>query len=73
MVVVKLTYSSSESSYTLDVIGWDYSQRYPAVGITADTDSVDPEGDPQEPGFTGPKSNPIRYNLDSNGQIITRI
>ncbi|KAH9211348.1 glycosyl hydrolases family 18-domain-containing protein, partial [Leptodontidium sp. 2 PMI_412] len=62
-----------ETSYKLDVIGWDYSQRYPPVGVTADTDSVDEEGAPKEPGFTGPKSNPIKWNLDASGEIITRI
>ena len=73
MVVDKFTNSSSESSYKLDVIGWDYSQRYPAAGISADTDSVDAEGAPKEPGFTGPKSNPIKYSLDASGEIITRM
>lgn len=63
-----------QTSYKLDVIGWDFSQRYPAPGTTDDTDSTDTVTEEPAPGFTGPNfDNPIAWNVDAKGEIVVHL
>lgn len=65
---------NSQTSYKLDVIGWDFSQRYPAPGTTDDTDSTDTVTEEPAPGFTGPNfDNPIAWNVDAKGEIVVHL
>lgn len=64
----------SKTSYKLDVINWDYSQRYPPAGDTEDLDATETVEEKPSPGFTGPNfQNPIEWQVDAKGEIVTHL